>query len=179
MAYSGKGSQCAYVQGQTLSSSSTTATGLIIYNPPTSLYNLVFNTVALQVSVASSSMTGIALAYGAQTTTPTSTTAATYAGSTILGGAANNGIAYKAATLANAPANVFPLLHNDASIGTTGVDSIIVNLLNSANDSPIVLPPGNVLTLNALGGASAANALTAYISWIEVNVNNYPVLKVV
>ena len=177
MAYSGKASQFAYAQGVTVTSANTTATGLIVFNPATSGVNLVINTVALQVTVSSSTTTGIALAYNAQATTPTSTTAATIAGSTVLGGASNNAISYTAATLASAPKPFLPILHNTAGIASTGVDSVVFNFINSANDSPIIVPPGTALSLSALGAATAAAAVTGFISWNEVNVANYPLVK--
>lgn len=154
-----------YTTAQTLTAANTTYTGHGLYNGSNSV-NLVLLKTAVQVSVTSASMTGIALGYSSgQTVVPTSQTAATGFGNMFLGGAVPQATVFKAATLLVAGIPVFPLMHNTAAIATTGVDQITQDFEGS-----IIIPPGGVMTLLALGAASAANAVTAAFMWEEVPV---------
>lgn len=154
-----------YSQAKTVTSANTTATGLIIHNPANSGVNLSINKIYIGVSVTSASLTGIALAQNVQATVPTGTTVATANGNAFIGAAAGKAVAYSAATLANAPTPILPLMHNSAAIATTGEDSIVVDLQGS-----IVIPPGYAVSLSALGAASAASAVTATILYEEIVV---------
>lgn len=156
----------AYSAGQTLSAAGTAITGLILWNS-TAAKNLVLRKIHCQVLVTSASLTGIALATtvpGAQTTTPTSTTAATKNGCTNLGVGGGVGIPYVGATLLTT--SVFwPFMHNTAAIATTGEDAINMDL-----QGMFIVPPFTAVHLSALGAASAASAVTAGLSWEEVPV---------
>lgn len=151
----------SHVIGQTLTASNTTYTGHVVSNNSTTV-NLRLYRISLVVSVTSASLTGIALAINAQPATPTSTTVSDSSGNCFLGGAVSKGIGYKAATLANAGTAIFGLMHNDAAIATTGVDSIMINL-----NGTIVIPPAYTFHLVALGAASAASAITSSFQWSE------------
>lgn len=156
----------AYCAAKTVTSANTSATGLIIYNPPNSNVNLAMRKWWIGISVTSATTTGIALAQNAQTTTPSTTTAATASGATKIGGSAGQAIAYSIATLANAPAPFVPLMHNTAAIATTGVDDLFGDL-----DGAFLILPGYCVSLSALGAASAASAVTATVTWEEVPIN--------
>ena len=156
----------AYCATKTVTSANTSATGLIIYNPPTSNVNMALRKWWLQVSVTSASMTGIELAAAAQTATPTTTTAATAAGSTKIGGNAGQAISYSVATVANAPVPFVGLIHNTAAINTVGIDTAFGDL-----EGAFLIQPGYCVSLSALGAASAASAVTGTITWEEVPIN--------
>lgn len=155
----------SYVTAQTLTAANTTYTGHVIYNPSTTV-NLVIQKISIIVSVTSASMTGISLGISTgQTAAPTGTTAATQVGNCFIGGAAAQGQAYKAATLANAGTPVMALMHNTAAINTVGVDAIVWDLEGS-----FIIPASCTAHLLALGAASAASAVTSSIMWEEVPV---------
>lgn len=155
-----------YTTAQTLTASNTTYTGHGLYNGSTTV-NLALLKVSIGISVTSASMTGIALGYssGQGTTVPTSQTAATQFGNCFLGGPAPQATCFKAATLLVAGIPIFPLLHNTAAINTVGADQFVVDM-----EGAIIVPPGGVLTLLALGAASAASAVTAAFLWEEIPV---------
>ena len=156
----------AYAQGQLLSLAGTAMTGLVLWNG-SSLVNMVLQKVSLLVSVASATMTGIALAStapGAQNVAPTTVLGATRNGNCFLGGPSSQITPYtQATTLAQ---TVFmQLLHNTASIQTVGVDQCVIDLEGS-----FIIPPNTAISLCAMGAASAAAAVTATMLWEEVPV---------
>lgn len=160
----------SYCAAKTLVASNTTYTGHAIWNSSNQTgngVNLVVKKIACIVTATSASMTGIALAFSSgQTVVPSGTTAATLAGSCLLSSGAGSGLSYSAATLSVAGTSFLPLVHNTAAINTVGTDSYgIVDL-----DGAIIVPPGYVLQLLALGAASAASAVTSSIIWEEVPV---------
>lgn len=158
----------AYTTAATLTASNTTYTGHGLYNGSSgsSAVNLVLQKVGVGVSVTSASMTGIALGYSSgQNIVPTGQTAATQVGNLYLGGAAPLATAFKAATLVTAGTPLFPIMHNTAAINTVGVDQVVMDFEGS-----VIVPPGGVITLLALGAASASSAVTAAFFWEEVPV---------
>lgn len=142
--------------------SATSAVGLILYNPIASGVNAVLNKWAAQVWATSATMTGLVLASSLQPlAAPTTTTGATRTGNALLGGPAGSCLAYSIATIANAPSIVWPLFHNTAAIATTGADQMSGDLQGS-----IVIPPGTVAVLGALGAAGVTVNLA--LAWEEV-----------
>jgi hypothetical protein len=145
----------------------TSAIGLIIYNPPGSGVNLLFNKWSVQVYATSATMTGMVLAISAQTTTPTTTTAAPLWGKTLLTGSTGlvggQALAYSIATIAVAPVLAWPLFHNTAAINTVGAEVIGGDLEDS-----IGAAPGTVTIMGALGAAGVNVNLG--LMWKEVPV---------
>lgn len=153
---------------KTLVAANTTYTGHLIWNGSNQTgtgVNLVLNKIMIGVSVTSASMTGIALGQSYQPAAPTGLTAATAVGNCKIGGAAAQGLSYAAATITNAGTNICPIFHNTAAINTVGVDQVYVDL-----EGAVVIPPGYIVQLLALGAASAASAVTSAIFWEEVPV---------
>jgi hypothetical protein len=156
---------------QTLSAAGTAMTGLIVWNSSSSSgingVDLHLLKVSGNVAVTSAGLTGIALARGiAQSTAPTSITAASSYGNNYFGGAAGAGIAYTVATVAVAPVAMFDVMHNTAAIATTGED---LGFYEDFEGS-VVVPPGGIITFVALGGASAASAVNLGMIWAELPV---------
>lgn len=158
----------SYNIGTTLVAANTTYTGHVIWNGSNqtgSGVNLVLHKISLVISVTSASMTGIALGQSYQPAIPTGLTAASVVGNCKIGAAAAQGLSYKAATLTNAGANIFPLLHNTAAINTVGAEQFVIDLEGS-----IIIPPGYTAQLLALGAASASAAVGSGFIWEEVPV---------
>jgi len=141
------------------------AIGLIVYNPPTSGVNCIFNKWSITVWATSAAMTGAVLAISAQTATPTTVTAATLTGRTLLTGSvglvAGSAIAYSVATIAVAPVIAWPLFHNTAAINIVGAE-VISGDLNGAFGAA----PGTVTVIGALGAAGVTVDLG--LTWEEV-----------
>jgi hypothetical protein len=162
-----RGNMTAYASGATVSAASTTATGLILLNPYNNNKNLVLQKTSGFVTATSASMTGIVLGYFVQgQTNITGPTAITIVPNFLSASSGATGIAYSAATIANAPVGMYPLLHNTAAINTTGEDAgWDIDLEGS-----ILVPPGYGVMHFALGAASAASAVTLMLSWEETAV---------
>jgi len=155
----------SFHQGVALPLVGTAMTGAILWNG-SSTVNLVLLKVSLQVTVTSATMTGVAIArLSGQVSAPTTVTAATASGNNFINGSAPAGTAYNIGTVAGTPTLMFPILHNTAAIGTTGVDSVVMDFEGS-----IVVPPQSLICLAALGAASAAAAATIGLMWEEVPV---------
>jgi hypothetical protein len=160
-----KGLFAGYFAAQTLSLPAVGMTGAMVWNGTTS-FNLVLQKIGVQVTVTSATLTGIALAFVlAQQAAPTGQTAATFSGSTFIGGPGPTALALNAGTFVRAPVAFYPLLHNTAAIATTGIDNFNLDFEGS-----IIVPPFQALALVALGAASAAAAVTAAMLWEEVPV---------
>jgi hypothetical protein len=146
----------------------TAAVGLIIYNPPLSGVNLVWNKWAATVWATSIALTGVVLAVGLQPTTPTTPTVAPITGGTLLAGsttaslAKSKAIAYSIATII-APVLVWPLFHNTVAISTIGSEMTKGDL-----DGMFASAPGTCTVLGALGAAGVD--LDLAIGWTEVPV---------
>ena len=144
----------------------TATIGNMIWNPPGSGMRLYLTKWTSQIVATSASCTGIALAFGYQTTTPTTTTAATFAGSCRVSdivAVAPKARAYGIATVLTAPLTAIVLHHNTAAINTVGED------INAGDlEGSVCVEEGGFVTMVALGAAAAASAHTSSIMWIEV-----------
>lgn len=156
----------SYVATVATSLVSTSTIGNMIWNPPGSGVRLELLRWVSQIVATSATCTGIAIAGGYQTTTPTATTAATTSGSTRITATAltaGKAIAYSIATVLTAPVIIRPLHHNTAAIATTGED-----IITGEFDGEIVVEEGGFVTLCALGAAAAASAHTSGLIWAEM-----------
>jgi len=119
------------------------------------------------VWATSAAMTGMVLAISAQTAAPTTVTAATLTGRTLLTGStglvAGSAIAYSVATIAVAPVVAWPLFHNTAAINTVGAE-VISGDLNGAFGAA----PGTVTVMGALGAAGVTVDLG--LTWEEIPI---------
>ena len=146
----------------------TSAIGIIIYNPPLSGVNLVWNKWAAQVYATSAAMTGMVIAVGAQPTIPTTTTVASLTGSSLLKGSTSASldnsaaIAYSIATII-APVLVWPLFHNTAAIAITGSE-----MTNGDLKGAFASAPGTCTVFGAL--AAAGINVNLAIGWEEIPV---------
>lgn len=143
----------------------TAAIGLIVYNPATSGVNMIPKLWSITVWATSATMTGMVLAVSAQTIVPTTTTAATLTGKSLLTGStglvAGSCIAYSVATIQVAPVIAWPLFHNTAAINTVGAE-VISGDLNGA----FGFAPGTVAVIGALGAAGVD--VNIGLTWEEV-----------
>lgn len=130
----------------------TAAIGLIVYNPATSGVNMIPRLWSITVWATSATMTGMVLAVSAQTIVPTTPTAATLSGKSLLTGStglvAGACVAYSVATIQVAPVIAWPLFHNTAAINTVGAEVISGDLKGA-----IGFAPGTVAVIGALGAA--------------------------
>ena len=117
-----------------------------------------------QVYATSAAMTGMVLAVGTQLTLPTTTTAASLTGKTLL--TASTGLtvgkcaAYSIATIL-APVLAWPLFHNTAAINTVGAEVISGDLKGVFG-----FAPGTTCVMGALGAAGVNVNLA--LTWKEV-----------
>jgi len=144
----------------------TDAIGLIVHNPALSGVNLVWHLWAAQVTIESAAMTGMVLAVATQLTVPTSVTAATLTGRTLLTASAGlvGGIAkaYSIATIL-APVIVWPLFQNAVALDTEGSELICGDL-----DGAFASAPGTATVMGAFGAAGVDVNLG--ITWEEVPI---------
>lgn len=158
----------SYVSAVATSLAATASIGNIVWNPPGSGVHLVFLKWTSQIVATSASCTGIALAAGYQTTTPTTTTAATFAGSTFINqvtAVAGKAKAFSIATVLTAPLTFKVLHHNTAAINTVGMEQMSGDLEGS-----VIVDEGGFVTMVALGAAAAASGHTSSLMWAEVPV---------
>lgn len=156
----------SYVATVATSAPATATIGNMVWNPPGSGVYLSILKWTSQIVATSASTTGIVLAGGYQTTTPTSTTAATFTGKTLVNqqtAVLGQAKAYSIATVLVAPLVLVVLHHNTAAIATTGEDVIAGDLEGS-----IVVDEGGFVTMAALGAAAAASAHTSSLMWEEI-----------
>jgi len=146
---------------------STTAKGIILYNPIGSTVNLVLKKVgyAFTVAFAAASAIGLAVGYNGSSA-PSSTTALTpmsnFVGSTNTG----QGVAYSAATLPTAPVVAILFGTGDTGAITTvpGDAQQFIDL-----EGEIILPPGAYAMLYT-STASGTSGCQASMEWYEVPV---------
>lgn len=151
----------------------TAMIGNIVWNPPDSQVNLAMTKWQSSVHATSAACTGIMLAAGYSSTTPTTVTVADTSGSAFitLSGATNAVLrggkakAYALATFLIAPVVIWHLHHNTAAIATTGVDSMQGDLGGS-----IIIPPGGFVCVAAQGAAAAAASHSSSLMWEEIPV---------
>ncbi len=159
----------AFCQSQavTLYSEAAAAVGMIIYNPPTSGVNLVWNKWSVIQWATDADMTGIVLAISAQAAVPTGLTAATLTGRTLLTGSvglvAGSAAAYSEAAITTAPVIAWPLFHDTAAINTVGAEVIGDDLRGGFGSAP-----GTVTVMGALG--AAGTTVDMGLTWEEVPI---------
>lgn len=145
----------------------TATIGTFLWNPPGSGVNLFLLDWTSQIVATSATCTGIGLALGFQTTTPTSITAATTAGNTIASGvtrtADSSTVTASIATVLTAPLLVHTLHHNTAAINTVGMEEITGDLKGA-----FMLPEGGFAHLCALGAAAAASGHTSSLMYARI-----------
>jgi len=151
----------------------TASIGNIIRNPPNSGVNLALRKWSIDVIVASASCLGFQLAYTFQAVDPTSLTAADASGSTLLGAGVAAGTAFvptKArafalATVLTAPLPFYILMINGAALNT-----VSSNVNSGDLDGAFLIPPGGIVTLNAIGAAAAASGVSSTLTWEETPI---------
>lgn len=156
----------SYVATVATSLAATASIGNIVWNPPGSGVRLELLRWVSQIVATSATCTGIAVAGGYQTTTPTSTTGATTTGSTRISAVAltaGKALAFSIATVLTAPIIIRPLHHNTAAIATVGEDT-----QSGDFDGEITVDEGGFVVLCALGAAAAASGHTSGLIWAEM-----------
>jgi hypothetical protein len=150
----------------------TTQKGNIIWNPPDSRVNMSMLKWTSQINSNSASTTGMALGIGYQTTFPTSLVAADSSGCTygLITGSGVNSFAYSGkarpfseAVFLFAPNNAVILHHNTAAVNGFGMEVIAGDL-----EGHIVIPPGHIVTMQALGAAAVSHSST--LTWEEIPI---------
>lgn len=147
----------------TSAASTTTFTGLVVYNPLISGVNLVINKASQQyVTVfAANAVVGWQVGQGAAALSGTSA-ANTVQTSNFAGQPVGMGVAYSAATLPVAPV----LNRIIASANTT----VVLNQLPTLDlEGSVIVPPGGYFATYT-STASAAAGMVASVSWEEVPV---------
>ena len=156
----------AYTSAVALSLAATATIGCMVWNPPGSGVRVHLLEWGSMVIVTDADLTGVGLAIGYQTTTPTTTTAATFYGSTrVTDIAARPGAvrAYNIATVLTAPLTMMTLHHNTAAINTVGMEA-----MNGSFKGGIVIEEGGFATTVALGAAGAASGWTGHLLFAEI-----------
>lgn len=151
----------------TLTTAAVSCTGLIIINPTGNTKNAAIGKVYVSNSVTSSA-TEIWLAQFVQAKLPSTMTTATAVTMTCgkLGSATATVGAYSSCNaLDNAPALLWPLLHNTVAIATTGEDQGALLDLQGG----LIVPPGYGIAIVAPAAATGAG-INAGIWWEEVAV---------
>lgn len=152
--------------GQALSLNSTTATGIILWNPPGSAKNLVL----LEAMIALGSLpAGVALALltgGQQTTTPTGTATTNVANGVLSAqvGGPSNSVAkvYSAATIATATIQrILPL----ATAATVAASTSFPPFAKDEIAGAVIVPPGSCISLQCL---TTAITVVGQLTWEEV-----------
>lgn len=163
-ARAGNAYNCATTGAVTLTTVSTTCTGLVISNPIGSGKNVVMWKAAFAPSTAPAgvSVVGLAISPGIQATNNTHTTPAVIHNAIASGSNANVGKALcdSAATLVGTPVWLWPLASVVATASITPT-----KYLEEINGS-IILPPGTHLSFSYL--TTAALGIAAF-SWVEVD----------
>lgn len=156
----------SYSAAVALSIAATATIGNMIWNPPGSGVRVMLLAWASQIIVTDADCTGVGLAVGYQTTTPTTATAATFYGRTLINqvtAIAGKAKAYGIATVLTAPLTCEVLHHNTAAINTVGEDQMAGHFKGSW-----VLEEGAFATMVALGAAAGAAGHTSSILVAEI-----------
>ena len=146
----------------TLSASSTTATGLILWNS-SSQTDLHLLYALGNVAVTSATLTTIWLGKSVQAAIPTGLTAAVQTNGYLNQPTTGAGLAYTAATISVAPTAVCNVMHNTAAIATTGEDAGFDQDFHGS----IIVPPGMLVAFYG-NTASAATAVNLTLAWAEL-----------
>ena len=154
----------------TVSTVSTTITGLVLHNPPTSTVDLVVRDFTFAPSSApGASIVGLNISAVLETTTLSSVTAmvihnAYSQGSGIeftpTGGRDSQGLVSSAATAATAPVWFRPIAAEAVAASSIHSTTIVAELYGS-----LILPPGAFCALGYLANAAVG---IAGVSWAEV-----------
>ena len=158
----------SYSAAVALSIAATATIGNMIWNPPGSGVRIYLLAWASQIIVTDADCTGVGLAVGYQTTTPTTATVATFYGRTLINQAtaiAGKGKAYGIATVLTAPLTCEVLHHNTAAIAVTGEDQ-----MSGEFKGAWVLEEGAFATMVALGAAAGAAGHTSSMLVAEIPV---------
>lgn len=156
----------AYTSAVALSLAATATIGCMVWNPPGSGVRIHLLEWASQIIVTDADCTGVGLAIGYQTTTPTTTTAATFYGRTLVDqvtAVAGKAKAYNIATVLTAPLTMAVLHHNTAAINTVGMEN-----MSGSFKGGIILEEGGFATTVALGAAAAASGWTGHLMFAEI-----------
>lgn len=138
--------------------------GAMVWNPPGSGVRIHLLAFSSMNYATDADCTGVVLAVGYQTTTPTSTTAATFYGRTLIDqttAVPGKAKCYSIATVLTAPLAVELLQHNTAAIATTGED-----LVRGEFKGAWALDEGGFATTAAHG--AAATSWAGHILFAEV-----------
>lgn len=159
----------AYTTAVALSLPATATIGCMVWNPPGSGVRIHLLEWGSQIYVTDADCTGVVLAVGYQTTTPTTTTAATFYGRlsidqiTAVPGKAK---AYNIATVLTAPLACWLLHHSTAAINTVGQEQ-----MSGSFKGGIILEEGGFATTAAHGAAAAASGWAGHLVFAEVPKN--------
>ena len=156
----------AYSTALALSLPATATIGCMVWNRPGSGVRVHLLEWSSQIYATSAACTGVVIAAGYQTTTPTTVTAATFYGRTLINDiVAQPGrvSAYNIATVLTAPLAVMLLHHNTAAIATTGED-----VMTGTFGGGIILEEGAFATTAAHGAAAAATAWAGSLLFAEI-----------
>lgn len=159
----------AYTTAVALSLPATATIGCMVWNPPGSGVNIFLLEWASQIYVTDVDCTGVVLAVGYQTTTPTTTTAATFYGrlsvdqvTAVPGGAK----AFNIATVLTAPLACALLHHSTAAINTVGQEQ-----MSGSFKGGIMLKEGGFATTAAHGAAAGASGWAGHLIFAEIPKN--------
>lgn len=147
-------------------STATAQIGNIVWNPPNSGVNLSLRKWAVQNTVTDINATQSVLCVGYQAIPPTSITAATSSGSTLLAQPTLTPVkarAYSIATVLIAPVIVMPLTQIYAAINTVGEEAFAGDI-----DGLFTIGPGGFVTISTTVGAAATAGVCSFLSWEEV-----------
>jgi hypothetical protein len=142
----------------------TTYTGIVLYNPPGSIVNLVLERVGVAPILAQTTTLAFGIMTGFSSTALSGVTALTPK-SKFVGAGAGVGLAASAATLPIAP--TLDTILGYIGTGATTVDQAVNGLVDLGGD--IILPPGGYAALYT-NAASLAASLIASMQWEEVPV---------
>ena len=157
---------CHQVTPQALSINSSTFTGLAVGNPAGSGKNLVIIDVEIsQAAVGAAAVMLPRLGYATITALTTSYSSGPSGVSTIAGSGKNSiATVGSTATLLAAPTIIRPIMGQQWITGGTGMWSFYVK---DTVDGAIVIPPGQILTIDSL---VAAVTVLASVTWAELPV---------
>lgn len=146
----------------TLSTVSTTCTGLALSNPAGSGKNLVVKSVSFQPSTApaGAAVVGLAIHTAISETATTHTTPMVVHNAIAKGAAASAGKADAAATLASTPLWLRPIG------GVVAASTLTPGKYKEDVNGEIIVPPGGALSLSYLTTAAVG---IAAVTWVEID----------
>src|SRR5439155_15000142 len=132
---------------QALSVNSTTATGLILYNPAGSGRNVALLDASVQIASLPAAAYQLVWTGGVQTAAPTGLTALTVRNGFIGGAATGVGLAYSAATIATA--NILRVIPGGGA-ATMATSTAYTPFIRDEISGLLILAPGQLISLQAL-----------------------------